>query len=288
MSASDDHQPGHPAMPSSRHDLHLHEQLLLLVLRDRKGTVDYRAGFYNLAMGGAILAELAFAEVVRIEESRKAFVEAAPATGRPRDEIMAEALDRVRNSKKRRRASAWVSTFGNLKASPAPDRSRALPPGHLRTKESQILLVFRRKLYPTIDPGPERELIDRLREAVMGDGEIEAGLGVILSLAHATGSLRIHFERKELKARKARLKAITKGRCSVQCTGTRGVRRSHPARRPGRGRGISGCRRRHSGRGRGQHRRFLFQLTDHPRPGKRSALSRSRRAPGRGGPCALR
>ena len=50
-----------------------------------------------------------------------------------------------------------------------------------------------------------------MRDAVMGDGDIEAGLGVVLSLAHATGSLRIHFERKELKERKARLKAITAG-----------------------------------------------------------------------------
>ena len=205
-------------MPSSRHDLHLHEQLLLLVLRDRKGTVDYRAGFYNLAMGGAILAELALAGVIRIEESKKAFVEAAPVTGRPRDEIMAEALDRVRNSRRRRRASSWVSTFGGLKRLRHRTALGLCRRGILRTKESQILLVFRRKLYPTIDPGPERTLITRMRDAVMDDGDIEAGLGVVISLAHATGSLRIHFERQELKARKARLKAIGAGENFV--TGT--------------------------------------------------------------------
>ena len=43
----------------------------------------------------------------------------------------------------------------------------------------------------------------------MGDSEIDPSIGVLISLAHATGSLRIHFERKELKARKARLKAIS-------------------------------------------------------------------------------
>lgn len=198
-------------MPSSRHDLHLHEQLLLLVLRDRKGTVDYRAGFYNIAMGGGILAELALAGVIRIEESRKAFVEATPVTGRPRDEIMAEALERVRNSRRRRRASSWASTFGNLKRLRHRTALGLCRRGILRTKESQILLVFRRKLYPTLDPGPERKLLERLREAVRGDGEIEPGLGVVLSLAHTTGSLKIHFDRKELKARKARLKAITAG-----------------------------------------------------------------------------
>ena len=198
-------------MSSSRHDLHLHEQLLLLALRDRKGTVDYRAGFHNLAMGGAILAELALAGVIRIEESKKALVEATPVAGRPRNEIMAEALERVRNSRKRRRASSWVSTFGNLKRLRHRTALDLCRRGILCTKESQILLVFRRKLYPTIDPGPERKLIARLRDAVMDDGEIEAGLGVVLSLAHATGSLRIHFERKELKERKARLKAISAG-----------------------------------------------------------------------------
>ena len=198
-------------MPSSRHDLHLHEQLLLLVLRDRKGTVDYRAGFYNLAMGGAILAELALAGVIRIEESKKAFVEVMPGTSRPRDEIMADALERVRNSRRRRRASAWVSTFGGLKRLRHRTALGLCRRGILRTRESQILLVFTRKLYPTIDPGPERRLLAGMREAVMSEGEIEAGLGVVLSLAHATGSLRIHFERKELKARKARLKAIAAG-----------------------------------------------------------------------------
>ena len=217
-------------MASSRHDLHLHEQLLLLVLRDRKGTVDYRAGFYNVAMGGAILAELALAGVIRIEESKKAFVEATPVTGRPRDEIMAEALERVRNSKRRRRASAWASTFGNLKRLRHRTALGLCRRGILRTKESQILLVFRRKLYPTLDPGPERKLLERLREAIMGDDEIEPGLGVVLSLAHATGSLKIHFERKELRTRKARLKAVSAGEAFAAEAG-HSARAAHEAAR---------------------------------------------------------
>ena len=198
-------------MPSSRHDLHLHEQLLLLVLRDRKGTVDYRAGFYNLAMGGAILAELALAGLIRIDEDKKARVDAVPGTTRPRDAIMAESLDRVRNSKRRRRASAWVSTFGNLKRLRHRTALGLCRRGILRSTESQILLIFTRKLYPTIDPGPESKLIARLRDAIKGDSEIDPSLGVVISLAHATGSLRIHFERKELKARKTRLKEISAG-----------------------------------------------------------------------------
>ncbi len=198
-------------MPSSRHDLHLHEQLLLLVLRDRKGTLDHRAGFHHIAMGGAILAELALAGVVRIGEGRKAFVEATPVAGRPRDEIMAEALERVRDAKRRRRAYAWVSTFGHLKRLRHRTALGLCRRGILRRRDSRILLVFRRKLYPTLDPGPERRLLARLRDAVMGEGEVEAGLGVVTSLAHAAGLLRIHFERRKLRERKARLEAIAAG-----------------------------------------------------------------------------
>lgn len=197
-------------MPSSRTDLHLHEQLLLLVLKDRKGTVDYRAGHYNLAMGGAILAELALGGWLRIDESKKAWVEAVPGADRVGDELMEEALDQVSRSK-RRRASSWVQRFGSLKRLRHRTARGLCHRGILRTSEGQLLLVFTRKVYPTVDPGPERMLIERLREAVMTDGEVEPGLGVVLSLAHATGSLRIHFERKQLRSRKARIKSISAG-----------------------------------------------------------------------------
>ena len=197
-------------MISSRHDLHLHEQLLLLALRDRKGTVDYRAGHYNLAMGGAILAELALDGYIRIDESRKAWVEAVRGLGRVRDEVMDEALDQVRGSK-RRRAASWVQRFGSIKRLRHRTAVGLCRRGILRASESQLLLIFSRKVYPTVDPGPERRVVEALRDAVMGDGQVDPGLGVVLSLANTTGSLRIHFDRKELRARKKRLKAIAAG-----------------------------------------------------------------------------
>jgi len=117
-------------MLSSRNDLHLHEQVLLLALKDRKGTPESGAGFHHLALGGAILAELALLGCA----------------------------------------------------------------------------------YPTIDPGPEGSLIARLREAIGGDGDVDPALGVVLGVAHATGMLRIHFERKLLSRRKDRLKRIVGGK----------------------------------------------------------------------------
>lgn len=199
-------------MSSSRNDLHLHEQVLLLALKDRKGTPERGATFHHLALGGAILAELALLGCIRIEEGKKGFVEVARGGPRPHNEVLAEALTLVRERKRRRRAAAWVQAFGSMKQLRHRTARGLCRRGILRQTESSVLLVFSRRAYPTIDPGPERELIARLREAISGSGDVDPELGVVLGVAHATGMLRIHFERKMLSRRKDRLKGVIAGK----------------------------------------------------------------------------
>ena len=193
-------------------DLHLHEQLLLLALRDRKGTPESGSDYRAYALGGAILAELALTGCIRIDEGRRALVEEVPGADRPRNAILAEAFGMVQGRRRRRRASGWVPTFAGIRDvwhRTALDLCRR---GILRKSESQVLLVFSRKTYPTLDPGPERDLLRRMREAISGDGEIEAGLGVVIGAAHSTGLLKTHFDKKLLSSRKYRLERIAEGR----------------------------------------------------------------------------
>jgi hypothetical protein len=42
--------------------------------------------------------------------------------------------------------------------------------GVLREEVDRVLWLFRRRIYPEVDPGPERELLQRLRRAVRGGG----------------------------------------------------------------------------------------------------------------------
>ena len=198
-------------MSSSRNDLHLHEQVLLLALKDRKGTLEGGAGYHHLALGGAILAELALRGCIRIEEGKKAFVDVVPGAERPRNEELAEALEKVREGK-RRRVAAWVQAFSTMKQLHHRTARGLCRRGILRQTESSVLVVFSRRAYPTIDPGPERSLIARLRDAIGGDGDVDPALGVVLGVAHATGMLRIHFDRKLLSRRKDRLKGIVGGK----------------------------------------------------------------------------
>jgi len=74
------------------------------------------------------------------------------------------------------------------------------------------LLLFARKIYPEVNPEPERKLIERLRQAIFTDSRnVDPRTVVLVSLASSTGLLKVVFDKKELKDRKARIKEISDG-----------------------------------------------------------------------------
>lgn len=191
--------------------LYLHEQMLLLVLRDEQGTVESKAGMYRVALGGAILSELLLEGRIAIEEGKKKLVNltSAEPLGEP---VLDEALASVAAAKRRRRASAWVTSFAGIKRLRHRIAEGLCRRGILRNSEESVLLIFKRKAYPTIDPAPERRLLDEVRAAIVGaDSTLEARTAILIALAHATGSLRAHFDRHTLRHHKQRLEEITRG-----------------------------------------------------------------------------
>jgi protein-disulfide isomerase-like protein with CxxC motif len=84
--------------------------------------------------------------------------------------------------------------------------------GILRADEDKVLLIFTRKIYPEVNPEPENKLIERLRRAIFTDTrDIDPRTVVLLSLANSTGLLKVVFDKKKLKGRKARIKQIVDG-----------------------------------------------------------------------------
>ena len=198
-------------MTSDGHSLHLYEELMLLALRDDKGTLESKASMYQYALGGAILTELAIEDVIRIRNDKKMFVDHL-SSGRIGDPILDECLELVCTAKRRRRASDWVARFGGLKRLRHRVAEGLCRKGILENSEGTVLLIFTRKTYPTIDPGPESEIVDRLREAIFGhSSQVEPGTAIVASIADATGLLPVHFDKKELKTRKRRLEELASG-----------------------------------------------------------------------------
>jgi hypothetical protein len=201
-------------------ELRLHEEILLLTLKDEKGTPHYAQ--YSYALGGAMLAELLLEERFILEEKprkkplksgkKPAYLVAIDNPKPLADPILDECMHRVATSKKPRSPQEWVTRFAQLKDLKRRIAVGLCRKGILREREDRILVLFRRKTYPTLDGAPETRVVDRLQEAVAGDTlNLDARTAVIVALADGTGLLKPVLGKDLVKQRKERIKEIAEG-----------------------------------------------------------------------------
>ena len=184
------------------------EELLLFALHDSAGTL--LAGTHcQFGIAAGVLAELLYQNRISLEVSRQIVnVEDRTPTG---NAAIDECFIRIREARRRKRLQHWVTTLSNgsdLRHNLAGDLARK---GVLRAEEDKTLLIFRRKLYPELDPQPELALIERMGRAIFEEGEVDARTAVTECLADATELLPHAFERKSRRGTKKRLKAIADG-----------------------------------------------------------------------------
>lgn len=201
-------------MPAS---LHVYEEITLLALREEAGTV-IGSSTFPYALAGAIAAELLLAGRIRIADPSKGLVEVAEvsATG---DALLDDCLQRIAAARRRAPLRDWVARFASVKGLKRRAAESLCRRGVLRLEEKQVLRVFRQKIYPEIDPRPEREIVQRLRRAILGDApQVEARTVILVALARAADLLKAHFGRGELKERRARIKALVTGEAAGKAT----------------------------------------------------------------------
>ena len=196
-------------MSFRRDDLYIQEEILLLALKDEKGTFYMRT--ILPALGGAIAAELLLAGKIEVEQDRKKMVNVVSRQSLG-DPLLDEALNKIATAKRRATLQTWIQRFSRF-----PKLQHRIAQGLcrksvLRQDEQQILLFFRQKRYPELDHGAEQLLIGRLHDAIFGESlEIEPRTVVLIALAKATDLLSIPFPRKELNSHKKRIKNIVDG-----------------------------------------------------------------------------
>lgn len=189
-------------------ELRLHEEVLLLTLKDEKGTPAWTQ--YTYALAGAILAELVLEERVRLEERkrRKPLVHLVSAT-QIGDPILDDALRAIRVARRRATAGTWIQRWARNRLLHETAR-RLARRGILQAREKRVLLLFSRTVYPELNPEPEQRLIERMRAAIFGSDDVDARTATVISLAGAADLLKPIFG-KELKGRKDRLEALAEG-----------------------------------------------------------------------------
>ena len=98
-------------MPA-KDSLYLHEEVMLLALRDEEGTIATGA-WYQQAIAGAALAELLLSGRVEAEETKRKLVDLVDSTPFG-DPILDECLEKMRTAKRRASLRTWVSRFSSI------------------------------------------------------------------------------------------------------------------------------------------------------------------------------
>jgi hypothetical protein len=189
------------------HDLRLHHELLLLALHDDKGTRAF-GSWLEIGLAGAVLSELLLEERVELRPEGRKGKELVTVVSRAviGDDVLDAGLRRLIEAKRRADARSTVSRLSRIKELRTRTALTLCRRGVLREEEDRVLLLFRRRVYPTLDPAPEAALVARVREAIEAPGsEVADRTAILVTLANATQTLRSIYSARELRGHKARL-----------------------------------------------------------------------------------
>lgn len=199
-------------------NLFIHEEIMLLALKDEEGTIASGA-MYNYAVGGAIIAELLLSQRIAVDQSKKKKLVSVINPEQLNDPLIDEWLINMSSSKRQKTLQDWVSRIAGTKDLKHRVAAQLCQRNILKMNEESILLLFTRRIYPEINPRPERLIIDRLKNAIFTDtDDVDARTIVLLSLAKSANILPFIFGKKEIKQRKKRIEQIINGDLAGKAT----------------------------------------------------------------------
>ena len=186
------------------------EDLVLLLLDDDTGELRGSSQI-QVALGGAVLSELAIAGRVEVEDKRGFWQTAKvrPLLGPPDHPLLAEAHATI--SEKERSAQDLVNRLGKgLK-----DRitGELVARGVLREEKDRVLGLFPRTRWPAVDSSHEQEVRRDVDAALLQGQPPEPRTGALISLLHAVDQAHkvIPHEGMSNGEVKKRAKAIADG-----------------------------------------------------------------------------
>lgn len=196
--------------------LHLHEEILLLSLRDQEGTSV--STMYAFALGGALVSELILNERVHVLDDKQHSIELISGKSMG-NELLDDCLGRIHGSKSNYSMTRWVQGFAHLHNLKHRIANELCKKGVLKQDIKKVLLLFKQRTYPEVDPEPEQEIKSRLEALLFEkDPVLDERTLVLASLAHSANLLKYNFDRDLLKAHKGRIESIAKGEMVGQAT----------------------------------------------------------------------
>lgn len=168
-------------------------------------------------LAATLLSELILHKRIEIDEVKKKkmlvnLIDSTP-IGEP---LLDEALQKIKDAKRRSSLKSWVWRLSRIKKIRRRTALQLCKRGIVRESEDKVMLIFKRKIYPELNPQPERKLVDRIHEAIFTNGSsVDPRVAIIIALAHHTRLLRKNFDKRNLKPHKKRIKQIAEGQLTA-------------------------------------------------------------------------
>ena len=186
-------------------DLILAEQTLLIALDDENGRDTTKWGC-DAGLAGALLLDLASLELLTTDNDDKVV---AIDGAEPGHQLVRDAYATIRESSKRRNAKGWVK---RLPRELKPLRQRLarglVQRGILSEEHSKRLGVLPTTRFPTINPAPERELRERLRNVLIAGRDPTENEALLLGLLEPLGLIDLLVTKDQRRAARKRAKAL--------------------------------------------------------------------------------
>lgn len=186
-------------------ELNLIDQLTLLSLDDKKGTMIPNSIAFSYAIAGAVVMELALAKKIGLREHKVAVLDERK-TGHA---VIDACFEKIIASKKEKKINYWVEHFGNNATQLKNETiDRLIQLGLLTVVENKILWVFTTKKYPAQNSRAENKLRRRLYDVIVNHHRPELKEVMLLNLIKSCDLGREVFGKGEAKAFKNRLKSM--------------------------------------------------------------------------------
>lgn len=188
--------------------LSLSEQLLLLALKDEKGTVVGSASMaLDFGLTGALLMELAIADRIAVRDGYLGVVDSASTRDPLLDEILSSIAGRDGSPKSIR---YWLPKLSRkTKRLRHRVADRLVLSGILRCEKRRILGLFPSVRYPTVNPLPELEMREGLKMTILSDEQPGSEVVVLAGLIKACNLVSDLFDRRTKKQAMRRLKKLS-------------------------------------------------------------------------------
>ena len=188
-------------------ELNLVDKFILLALDDDKGTFATEPFALTYGLAGAILLELSLKGYINIVDKRVVL----RSHKRIGDPFLDTYLVKLTESKKNKRLSYWIQTFGNKERSIKKEiLDKLIRKGILNKREEKFLWVFNNDKFPTVNSKPENELRKRLFEILEHHSKPEVDELMLISLIDTCKLNRFVYGKERTKKIKGRIRDVIK------------------------------------------------------------------------------